>query len=166
VSTDFNVVLTEVLQNLQASIAETQAVITSDTLPTLQVDRIQLTQLLQNLISNAIKFRSTAAPHICISVMLPSVPTSTYTQADRATYAQFSITDNGIGIKPQYFTQIFEIFRRLHPRSRFPGTGIGLAVSRKIVQRHGGRIWATSEFGQGTTFYFTLSANLNEKGQP
>jgi signal transduction histidine kinase len=140
-------------------------VITSNGLPTLLIDKTQLMQLLQNLISNAIKFRGGAPPQIHISVMPQLVPTSTYTQADRATSYQFSITDNGIGIKPQYLTQIFEIFRRLHPRSRFPGTGIGLAVSRKIVERHGGTIWATSELDQGTTFYFTLSANLNENNE-
>jgi PAS domain S-box-containing protein len=162
VTTDCNLVLTEVLQNLQATIDETQAVITSDHLPTLLIDKTQLMQLLQNLISNAIKFRGRAPPQIHVSVMLPLDPNATYTQDDRATYAQFSISDNGIGIKAQYFTQIFEIFRRLHSRSRFPGTGIGLAVSRKIVERHGGTIWATSELGQGTTFHFTLSANLNK----
>jgi PAS domain S-box-containing protein len=158
VTTDCNLVLAVVLQNLQASIDETQTVITSDTLPTLQIDQTQLMQLLQNLISNAIKFRGGAPPQIHISAMPQSDPTATHTQIDdRATCYQFSIADNGIGIKPQYLTQIFEIFRRLHPRSRFPGTGIGLAVSRKI--------WATSELGQGTTFYFTLSANLNENSQ-
>jgi light-regulated signal transduction histidine kinase (bacteriophytochrome) len=162
VTIDCNRVLAEVLQNLQAAIAETDAVITSDNLPTFPVDRTQLMQLLQNVISNAIKFRGEAPPHIHINAMLQSVPIATYTQADCTTYYQFSIADNGIGIKPQYLTQIFEIFRRLHPRSRFPGTGIGLAVSRKIVERHGGAIWATSELGQGTTFHFTLSANLNE----
>jgi PAS domain S-box-containing protein len=165
VTTDCNLGLAVVLQNLQTTIDETQAVITSDHLPTLLIDKTQLMQLLQNLISNAIKFRGGAPPQIHISAMPQSVPTSTYAQADRATYYQFSITDNGIGIKPQYFTQIFEIFRRLHPRSRFPGTGIGLAASRKIVERHGGTIWATSELGQGTTFYFTLSANLNENNE-
>jgi PAS domain S-box-containing protein len=165
VTTDCNRVLAVVLQNLQAAIDETQAVITSDDLPTLLIDKTQLMQLLQNLISNAIKFRGGAPPQIHVSVMSPLDPNTTYTQIDRATYTQFSITDNGIGIKPQYLTQIFEIFRRLHPRSRFPGTGIGLAVSRKIVERHGGTIWATSELGQGTTFYFTLSANLNENSQ-
>jgi light-regulated signal transduction histidine kinase (bacteriophytochrome) len=165
VSTDCNLVLAVVLQNLQAPIDETQAVITSDDLPTLLIDKTQLMQLLQNLISNAIKFRGEAPPQIHISAMPQSVPTSIYAQADQTTSYQFSITDNGIGIKPQYFTQIFEIFRRLHPRSRFPGTGIGLAVSRKIVERHGGNIWAISEPGQGTTLYFTLSANLDENNQ-
>jgi light-regulated signal transduction histidine kinase (bacteriophytochrome) len=165
VATDCNVVLAVVLQNLQAAIDETQAVITSDDLPTLLIDKTQLMQLLQNLISNAIKFRGGAPPQIHIGVMPQSDPNATQTRTDRATSYQFAITDNGMGIKPQYLTQIFEIFRRLHPRSRFPGSGIGLAVSRKIVERHGGTIWATSELGQGTTLYFTLSANLNENNQ-
>jgi PAS domain S-box-containing protein len=165
VSTDCNLVLAVVLQNLQASIDETQTVITSDNLPTLHIDQTQLMQLLQNLIGNAIKFRGEAPPQIHISAMPQFDPNATHTQIDRATYYQFSITDNGIGVKLQYLTQIFEIFRRLHPRSRFPGTGIGLAVSRKIVERHGGTIWATSELGQGTTFIFTLSANLNKNNE-
>jgi light-regulated signal transduction histidine kinase (bacteriophytochrome) len=162
VSTDCNLVLTEVLQNLQPTIAETHATITSDNLPTLCVDRTQLTQLFQNLISNAIKFRAETPPQIHISVMTQSDPSAVHPRTDRVTYYKFSIADNGIGIKPQYLTQIFEIFRRLHPRSRFPGTGIGLSVSRKIVERHGGTIWATSSLGQGTTFSFTLLANLDE----
>jgi PAS domain S-box-containing protein len=162
---DMNIVLVEVLQNLTVTIDEAQAVITSDDLPMLLIDKTQLMQLLQNLISNAIKFRGKAPPQIHISAMPLFIPTAIYTQADRATAYQFSIADNGIGIKPQYLTQIFEIFRRLHPRSRFPGTGIGLAISKKIVGRHGGEIWATSDWGQGTTFFFTLSANLNENSQ-
>lgn len=162
VSTDCNLVLTEVLQNLQPTIAETHATITSDNLPILCVDRTQLTQLFQNLISNAIKFRADIPPRIHISVMTQSDPSAVNPRTDRVTYYKFSIADNGIGIKPQYLTQIFEIFRRLHPRSRFPGTGIGLSVSRKIVERHGGTIWATSSLGQGTTFSFTLLANLDE----
>jgi PAS domain S-box-containing protein len=158
VSIDGNVLLAEVLQNLQVAIDETQAVITADPLPSLRGDKTQLMQLFQNLISNAIKFQGKSPPQIHIRI----IDRSGKAAIDAPIYDQFSICDNGIGIKPQYLTQIFEIFRRLHSRSRFPGTGIGLAISKKIVERHGGEIWATSEFGQGTTFFFTLSANLNE----
>jgi PAS domain S-box-containing protein len=144
-SIDCNAVLTEVLQNLKVSIDETQAVVMSDPLPRLCVDRTRFLQLLQNLIANAIKFHREAPPQIHISA----------TEQTSGQY-QFSIQDNGIGIKPQYLIEIFDVFRRLHTRRQFPGTGMGLAICKKIVERHGGEIWATSELGQGTTFFFTL----------
>jgi PAS domain S-box-containing protein len=159
VATDCNDALAEVLQNLKPTIEESQAVITSDRLPSLLVDKTQLVQLFQNLIGNAIKFRRGDPIQIHIHCDFHSDPA---VSIDKISYYQFSVSDNGIGIKSQYLTQIFDIFRRLHSRRKFPGTGIGLAICKKIVERHGGEIWVTSEFGQGTTFFFTLPANLDE----
>ncbi|WP_017319161.1 sensor histidine kinase [Mastigocladopsis repens] len=162
--TDCNAVLTQVLKNLQLAIAQSNAIITQDPLPNVLADKTQLLQLFQNLIGNAIKFRREEPPQIHIGVVRgtggvegentpPSSPTL-HTLSENEVL--FWIRDNGIGIKPQYLERIFEIFRRLHTRREFPGTGIGLAVCKKIVERHGGSIWAESEPGVGTTFYFTL----------
>ncbi|MBD2126822.1 GHKL domain-containing protein [Microcoleus sp. FACHB-1] len=138
------VVLSQVLINLKVAIAECQAVVTHDPLPTIMGDEIQLMQLFQNLISNAIKFHREEPPCVHISVVQQ--------QNDWV----FSVRDNGIGMEPEYFERIFTIFQRLHSRSEYAGTGIGLAVCKKIVERHGGRIWIESELGVGTTFYFTI----------
>jgi PAS domain S-box-containing protein len=147
---DSNLVLAEVLQSLRLMIEESQAIVTHDPLPqNLSIDQTQFFQLLQNLIINAIKFRREVPPKIHIAAI---------SMGDRY---QFSIQDNGIGIQPQYFQQIFDSFRRLHSRSQFPGTGLGLAICQKIVDRHGGRIWVDSEFGQGSIFYFSLPINSN-----
>ncbi|MGK7900826.1 MAG: ATP-binding protein [Hormoscilla sp.] len=137
-------VLDRALTNLQIRIAESGAVITTDPLPTLNGDSTQLIQLFQNLIGNAIKFRSDQPPQIHIGAKQQSHEWL------------FSVRDNGIGIDPQFADRIFTIFQRLHARDEYPGTGIGLAVCKKIVDRHGGRIWVESELGQGSTFYFTL----------
>jgi PAS domain S-box-containing protein len=160
--TDCNAVVSEALSNLCVAIAESQAVITHDSLPALLADKTQLVQLLQNLIGNAIKFhRKDVPPQIHIRAVKvgkeffphpPQLPTSQPVWL-------FSVQDNGIGIKTQYLERIFEIFRRLHTRREFPGTGIGLAICKKIVERHHGRIWAESQLGVGTTFYFTLQEN-------
>jgi light-regulated signal transduction histidine kinase (bacteriophytochrome) len=107
-------------------------------------DSTQLAQVFQNLIINGIKFHSEEAPQICISA------------EKKASEWVFSVQDNGIGIDPQYSEKIFEVFKRLHNKETYPGTGIGLAVCKKIVERHGGRIWVESELGKGSTFYFTL----------
>ncbi|WP_390883509.1 PAS domain S-box protein [Kovacikia minuta] len=143
--TDCNAVMHQVLQNLQVAIAESNATILCDSLPTVHADRNQLIQLFQNLIGNAIKFhRPKTSPEIHISAELA------------ASKWLFRVQDNGIGIKARYLDRIFEIFKRLHSRMEFSGTGIGLAICKKIVERHSGTIWVESEPGIGTTFYFTI----------
>lgn len=132
------------VQNLEQSIKDNAAVITADPLPTIVADEHQMMQLLQNLIGNAIKFHGEASPQIHVGV-----------RPQGGNYV-FSVKDNGIGIDPQYFERIFVIFQRLNPRENYPGTGIGLAICKKIVERHGGRIWVESTPGQGSTVYFTL----------
>ncbi|NER22188.1 MAG: response regulator [Symploca sp. SIO1C2] len=143
--TDCKMVLADVLADLQITIAETSAKITYDSLPTVMGDSVQLAQLFQNLISNAIKFhRPEIAPLIKISVELKN------------NEWLFGVHDNGIGIKTRHFERIFQIFKRLHTFGHYPGTGIGLAICKKIVEHHEGRIWVESELGVGTTFYFTI----------
>jgi PAS domain S-box-containing protein len=137
-------ILHRALANLEISIQEAGAVVTFDRLPIVNVDAAQLTQLFQNLVSNAIKFRCLAAPTIHVGV-----------RRDDAQWI-FSVKDNGIGVEPAYFERIFVIFQRLHTRSEYPGTGIGLALCKKIVERHGGRIFVESELGHGSTFSFTI----------
>jgi light-regulated signal transduction histidine kinase (bacteriophytochrome) len=141
---DLQVVLHEALANLALTIRENDAQVTNDPLPTVRADRTQMVQLLQNLIGNAIKFRATEAPRVHVGVV----------RQDKAWC--FSVRDNGIGMGPQYGERIFIIFQRLHSRSQYPGTGIGLAICKKIVEHHGGRIWVESRPGQGATFFFTL----------
>ena len=160
--TDCNAVLKRVLDILQVAIAENSATITHDPFPTITADKTQLTQLFQNLIGNAIKFRREEPLYIHIT----TTPISAWSEAEITPDTQhlaanspewlFSIRDNGIGIKPRYLERIFEIFKRLHTRREFPGTGIGLAICKKIVDRHHGRIWAESQLEIGTTFYFTI----------
>ena len=119
--------------------------ITKDELPTVLGDQTQLIQLLQNLIGNAIKFRRpTASPLVHVSAKREGVEWV------------FSVSDNGIGIEPQYYEGIFLIFQRLHTREKYPGTGIGLALCKQIVERHHGRIWVESVPGEGTAFFFTI----------
>jgi PAS domain S-box-containing protein len=143
-TTDSQKPLDEALLGLQASIQESGAKITSDSLPTIHIDPVQLTQLFQNLISNAIKFRSELPPEIHVSAI----------RSNRAW--RFAVKDNGIGLDPQYGERIFMIFQRLHTRRKYPGTGIGLSLCKKIVERHRGKIWVESEQGRGSTFYFTV----------
>jgi light-regulated signal transduction histidine kinase (bacteriophytochrome) len=134
-----------VLLNLQASIAENNAVVTHDKLPVVMADGGQLVQLLQNLINNAIKFHGKNPPRVHVSAK------------DNGAEYVFSVRDNGIGIAPEYFDRLFKIFQRLHTREEYPGSGIGLAVCKRIVERHGGRIWIESKVGKGSTIYFTLN---------
>lgn len=142
--TDTKTVLDQTVSNLDVAIKESGAVLTHDTLPTVMADATQLTQVFQNLIGNAIKFRSKETPRIHVSAK------------EKENEWVFSVRDNGIGIDPQYFDRIFVIFQRLHGKTEYPGTGIGLAVCKRIVERHGGRIWIESEEGKGSTFYFTI----------
>ncbi len=137
-------VLGRVLADLREVIAESGAAVTHDPLPNVLADEMQLAQLFQNLIGNAIKFRSERRPEIHVSA-----------SRDGDGWL-FSVRDNGIGIEKQYRDQVFVIFQRLHTRQKYPGTGIGLAICKRIVERHGGRIWLDSTPGQGTTFHFTL----------
>jgi light-regulated signal transduction histidine kinase (bacteriophytochrome) len=143
---DAEEILAEVLTYLRPRITELNASIISSPLPRVWIDRAQLVQLLQNLIGNALKFHGNEPPCIRIGVV-----------RDGANWT-FSICDNGIGIDPKYHRQIFELFRRLHTDSAYPGMGIGLASCKRIVERCGGRIWLTSQLGCGTTFFFTLPA--------
>lgn len=142
---DLNKVLSGVLANLRLAISEAKATVTFDTLPTLPVDAWQISQLFQNLIANALKFHGAEAPRVHLGVEC----------RDKVWY--FFVKDNGIGIDPKYFERIFIVFKRLHNKDEFPGTGIGLASCKKIVERHGGKIWLESAIGQGTTFFFTLN---------
>ncbi len=142
--TNCEVILQQSLKNLQIAIEEKQAIVSHDPLPTVMADNVQLGQLFQNLIGNAIKFQGTEPPHVHMSA------------SRNGNGWVFSVRDNGIGIAPEYAERIFVIFQRLHTREKYPGTGIGLAVCKKIVERHGGRIWVESEPGKGATFYFTM----------
>mgnify|MGYP003401757758 FL=1 len=142
--TAMETVLKAALNNLTNAVKESQAIITHDPLPAVMGDDKQLAQLFQNLLSNAVKFGGAQPPRIHISAK----------QADGEWL--FSVRDHGIGLDPQYADRIFVIFQRLHTREEYPGTGIGLAICKKIVERHGGRIWVESELGKGATFYFTM----------
>lgn len=144
--TELNSVMLAVLANLETAIRDSSAIITYDPMPTVLADAGQMTVLFQNLLANAMKFRRVEPPRVHIGV--------------KRLHArwQFSVQDNGIGMEPEYFDRVFVLFQRLHTRSEYPGTGIGLAVCKKVVERHGGQIWVESTLGKGTTFHFTLQA--------
>ena len=142
--TDAEAVLGQVLHDLRLAITEQGVTVTHDDLPIVVADRAQLGQLLQNLLGNAIKFGNAREPKVHIGV------------ERRGDIWLFSVQDNGIGIDPKHFERIFQIFQRLHGRGEYPGTGLGLAICKKIVERHGGRIWVESQQGEGATFFFTL----------
>ena len=142
--TDSGATCEQAIANLRAAIAESGAVVTIGSLPTVRADTTQLTQLLQNLIGNAIKYSNERKPEVRVAATAIE---------DRWV---FSVQDNGIGIEPQYFERIFQMFQRLHTRKQYTGTGVGLAICRKIVERHGGRIWVESQPGEGSTFLFTI----------
>jgi light-regulated signal transduction histidine kinase (bacteriophytochrome) len=150
---DCQAAFTLALINLKTAIEESGAIVTCSALPVVLGDHTQLAQLFQNLIGNAVKYRSATPPTVHVSATRPSMP-------DDSEQWLFSVRDNGIGIDPQYAERIFVIFQRLHGREQYPGTGVGLAICKKIVERHGGRIWVESQLGQGATFYFTLPGNL------
>jgi light-regulated signal transduction histidine kinase (bacteriophytochrome) len=142
--TDCEAVFDQSVSNLKVAVEESGARVTHDSLPTVMADSSQLEELFQNLIGNAIKFHGEEPPRVHVSV-----------RPDGNQWV-FSVRDNGIGIAPEFAERIFIIFQRLHGNEKYPGTGIGLAVCKKIVECHGGRIWVESELGKGATFYFTL----------
>jgi signal transduction histidine kinase len=141
---DMNLILGMVHSSLQLQIEEAGAVVVHDPMPVVMADSSQMIQLFQNLLSNSIKFRGTELPLIQVS------------SADEGDLWHITVRDNGIGIETQYFERIFLIFQRLHSREKFQGTGIGLAVCKRIVERHGGKIWVESVIGKGSTFHFTV----------
>ena len=142
--------LEQAYSNLQAVINNTHTVITNDDLPVIWGDISQIVQLFQNLLSNSIKFHDQDAPRIHVS-------------AERTGKEWvFSVRDNGIGIKNEYLDRIFTMFQRLHSKSEYNGTGIGLTICKKIVEGHKGKIWVESELGKGTTFYFTVPYISNQ----
>ncbi|MDI6720489.1 MAG: PAS domain S-box protein [Methanomicrobiales archaeon] len=149
---DTNMVLDQALLNLRTSIKDTNAIITRDPLPEVVADRTQITQVFQNLVGNALKFQK------------PETVPCIHVSATREGYAwRFSVRDNGIGIDPRHQDRIFVIFQRLHARGEYEGTGIGLAICKRIVERHGGRIWVESEPGVGSTFFFTIPCQKEVK---
>lgn len=146
VTVNCEVLFTEVIVSMQKMIDDAEVRIRHDELPTLIGDRMQLAQLFRNLISNSIKFRGSEPPSIDITVK----------KQEEQWF--FSFADNGIGIDPAYFERIFIVFQRLHSHAEFPGTGIGLAICKRVVENHGGKIWVESEAGKGSTFLFTINA--------
>lgn len=142
--TDCEAVFQRAVGNLKMSIEESGALLTHDALPVIMGNERQLVQLFQNLIANGVKFRGNQPPRVHVGARREGLEWL------------FSVRDNGIGIDPRYAERIFVIFQRLHTRSEYPGTGIGLAICKRIVERHGGRIWVESEPGSGATFNFTV----------
>jgi len=141
---DCDLVLREALTDLRETVAASGGQVTQDRLPTIMADSIQIEQVFQNLIGNALKFHSDKPPEVHIG-------------ADRQNGEwRFRVSDNGLGIEPQYADKIFVVFQRLHKRRDYPGTGVGLAICKKIVERHRGKIWFESEPGKGSTFYFSI----------
>jgi light-regulated signal transduction histidine kinase (bacteriophytochrome) len=146
-TTNCEFILNQALSNLKLFVIENKATVSHAFLPDVMADSTQLIQIFQNLIINGIKFHSDGAPQVHVSA------------EKKENEWVFSVRDNGIGIDPQYSKRIFEIFKRLHKREEYPGTGIGLAICNKIIERHNGRMWVESELGKGSTFYFTLPSN-------
>ena len=138
--------------DLHEAIVAAGATVTHDPLPTVTGVPTELRQLFTNLVGNAVKFRGDEPVHVHVGA------------ARAGSMWRFSVADNGIGLDPAQTERIFEVFKRLHPRDRYPGTGIGLAICRKVVEHHGGRIWVESQPGSGATFWFTLPADANDPG--
>jgi signal transduction histidine kinase len=150
-SVDCNAVMQEVLQALASAIQESGAVVTNAALPAVWADRTHVAQVLQNLIGNAIKFRGKEPPVVSV-------------QAEKADQQwRFSVSDNGIGIAPEYAENVFVVFQRLHARTEYPGNGIGLAICKKIIEHYHGKIWVESEDGSGSTFKFTMPSHGPEE---
>ncbi len=142
--TEMSAVLGRIVRGLSEEITGAGGIVTSDLLPCVNADEAQMAQLLQELIDNALRYRSQQAPQIHIS-------------AERiGEKCILSVDDNGVGIDPQYWSRVFGVFQSLHTREEHPGTGMGLAICKRIVERHGGRIWLESEPGQGSTFFFSM----------
>ena len=152
---DLNEIVHTASDNLAAQIRETEAAVHITSLPALKGDSSQMIQLFQNLISNAIKFHQHGGK--------PRIVIQAEEQSDDWV---ISISDNGIGIDPQFHQRIFTVFQRLHTREEYSGTGIGLAICKKVVERHRGRIWLESEHGIGSTFYFSISKHLQDHPHP
>jgi len=150
--TEGSAVVSQALANLRIAIDTVGAVVTCDPLPTVAADPSQLVQVFQNLLANALKFHGTQPPRVHISA----------TRQEQ--HWVFAVRDNGIGIELQYAERIFAIFQRLHTTAQYPGTGIGLAICKKVIERHGGRIWVESSLGHGATFFFTLPAVQTSPG--
>jgi chemotaxis family two-component system sensor kinase Cph1 len=136
--------LAGVMRPLRLRVQETGAEVSHDPLPTVVADAAQLGQLMANLVGNALKFRGKAAPRVHVGAVR------------EGSGWRISVRDNGIGIEPRYFDRIFQMFQRLHLRTEYEGTGIGLAICKKVVERHGGHMGVESTPGQGATFFFTL----------
>ena len=150
--TDCQLLVDKTIESLQPLLQETDTKITRDPLPTINANEVLIGQVFQNLINNAVKFRGAKAPRIHISAQ------------ERKTDWEFSIKDNGIGIEKEYADRIFLIFQRLHGPEKYPGTGIGLALCKRIIERYKGRIWVESEPGEGSCFFFKIPKSTNGKG--
>jgi len=142
--TDANAAVVRALWSAKIAVEQANAVVTHDPLPTVLADEVRLVEVFQRLIDNAVKFRGEAPPRIHISA------------ESRENEWVFSVRDNGVGIEPKHLETVFDVFRRLDGGAGNPGAGIGLAACKKIVELHGGRIWAESARGKGSTFYFTI----------
>ena len=147
--------LQHALINLRGAVAESGALVTYDPLPIVVADEMQLIQLFQNLVGNAIKYQDSEVPRVHISATV---------SAEKKWI--FSVRDNGLGINSLYFEKIFGVFQRLHKREEFEGTGVGLAICKKIVERHGGAISVESKLGHGSTFFFALAESDKESSEP